>query len=63
MTNEVMQQPAREQGMQSAEGGVAGMRLFLAYLDENTIKSIIVVLFLGKGTSQAPAVNAENGDG
>lgn len=50
-------------GMQGAEGGVVEMRLFLDYLDENTIKSIITVLFLGKGTSQAPAVNAENGDG
>lgn len=49
--------------MQGAEGGVVEMRLFLDYLDENTIKSIITVLFLGKGTSQAPAVNAENGDG
>lgn len=49
--------------MQGAEGGVVGMRLFLGYLEENTIKSIVIVLSLGKGTSQAPAVNAENGDG
>lgn len=49
--------------MQGAEGGVLGMRLFLGYSDENTIKSIVIVPFLGKGASQAPAVNAENGDG
>lgn len=49
--------------MQDAEGGEVETRLFLGYLDENTIKSIIIVLFLGKATSQAPAVNAENGDG
>jgi len=66
MTNEVMQPANNETVTQGTEGIVVWMRLFFGYFDENTVKCIIIVLFLSKGASQTSAlytsINAKSGD-
>lgn len=61
-----MQPANNETVIQDSECIVVWTRLF-SYFDENTVKCIIIVLFLSEGASQTPAlyasINTKNGDG